>query len=29
MCRLVDRLERDGLMQRHPCQQDGRNNVAY
>jgi len=27
MCRLVDRLERDGLMQRHPCQQDGRNNV--
>jgi DNA-binding MarR family transcriptional regulator len=27
MCRLVDRLERDGLMQRRPCQQDGRNNV--
>ena len=29
MCRLVDRLERDGLMQRQPCQQDGRNNVLW
>ena len=27
LCRLVDRLERDGLMERHPCQRDGRNNV--
>ena len=27
LCRLVDRLERDGLMERHQCQRDGRNNV--
>jgi DNA-binding MarR family transcriptional regulator len=27
MCRLVDRLEREGLMQRQQCQRDGRNNV--
>ena len=27
MCRLVDRLEREGLMERHQCQRDGRNNV--
>ena len=28
VCRLVDRLERDGLVERHQCQQDGRNNVV-
>jgi DNA-binding MarR family transcriptional regulator len=27
LCRLVDRLEREGLMERHQCQHDGRNNV--
>ena len=27
VCRLVDRLEREGLVERHQCQQDGRNNV--
>jgi DNA-binding MarR family transcriptional regulator len=27
MCRLVDRLERDGLVERHQCQLDGRNKV--
>src|SRR5262245_34099214 len=27
MCRLIDRLQRDGLMERQQCQQDGRNNV--
>src|SRR5215813_4532039 len=27
VCRLVDRLEREGLVERHPCQIDGRNNV--
>ena len=27
LCRLLDRLERDGLMERHQCQRDGRNNV--
>jgi DNA-binding MarR family transcriptional regulator len=28
LCRLVDRLERDGLVERHQCQVDGRNNVV-
>ncbi len=27
VCRLVDRLEREGLVERHPCREDGRNNV--
>jgi len=27
VCRLVDRLEREGLLERHQCQLDGRNNV--
>jgi len=27
VCRLVDRLEREGLVERHQCQLDGRNNV--
>lgn len=27
VCRLVDRLEREGLVERHQCQKDGRNNV--
>src|SRR5215470_14258169 len=27
VCRLVDRLEREDLVERHQCQQDGRNNV--
>jgi DNA-binding MarR family transcriptional regulator len=27
LCRLLDRLEREGLMERHQCQRDGRNNV--
>jgi len=27
VCRLVDRLEREGLVERHQCQIDGRNNV--
>jgi DNA-binding MarR family transcriptional regulator len=27
VCRLVDRLERDGLVERRPCELDGRNNV--
>jgi DNA-binding MarR family transcriptional regulator len=27
LCRLVDRLEREGLVERHQCQLDGRNNV--
>ena len=27
VCRLVDRLERDGLVERHQCRLDGRNNV--
>jgi len=27
LCRLVDRLEREGLLQRHQCPKDGRNNV--
>ena len=27
VCRLVDRLEREGLVERHQCQVDGRNNV--
>jgi DNA-binding MarR family transcriptional regulator len=27
VCRLVDRLEREGLLQRHQCQVDGRSNV--
>lgn len=27
VCRLVDRLERDGLVERRQCQLDGRNNV--
>ena len=27
VCRLVDRLEREGLVERHQCRQDGRNNV--
>lgn len=28
VCRLVDRLEREQLVQRHTCQLDGRNNVV-
>jgi DNA-binding MarR family transcriptional regulator len=27
VCRLVDRLEREELVERHQCQRDGRNNV--
>ena len=27
VCRLVDRLEREGLLERHQCQIDGRSNV--
>jgi len=27
VCRLVDRLEREELVERHQCQLDGRNNV--
>jgi len=27
VCRLADRLERDGLVERHQCQLDGRNKV--
>ena len=27
VCRLVDRLQREGLVERHQCQIDGRNNV--
>ena len=27
VCRLVDRLEREGLVERHQCQVDGRSNV--
>lgn len=27
VCRLVDRLEGEGLVERQQCQQDGRNNV--
>ena len=27
VCRLVDRLQRDGLVERHQCRIDGRNNV--
>jgi len=27
VCRLVDRLEREGLVERRQCQLDGRNNV--
>lgn len=27
VCRLVDRLEREGLLERHQCRVDGRNNV--
>jgi len=27
VCRLVDRLEREGLVDRQQCQRDGRNNV--
>ena len=27
VCRLVDRLQREGLLERHQCQRDGRNNV--
>jgi DNA-binding MarR family transcriptional regulator len=27
VCRLVDRLQREGLVQRHQCKLDGRNNV--
>jgi DNA-binding MarR family transcriptional regulator len=27
VCRLVDRLEREALVERHQCQRDGRNNV--
>jgi DNA-binding MarR family transcriptional regulator len=29
VCRLVDRLEREGLVERHQCQLDGRNNVLF
>jgi DNA-binding MarR family transcriptional regulator len=29
LCRVVDRLERGGLMERHPCQRDGRNNILF
>ena len=28
VCRIVDRLEREGLVERHQCQIDGRNNVV-
>jgi DNA-binding MarR family transcriptional regulator len=28
VCRLVDRLQREGLVERHQCQRDGRNNVV-
>ncbi|MBX9590247.1 MAG: MarR family winged helix-turn-helix transcriptional regulator [Hyphomonadaceae bacterium] len=28
LCRLVDRLEGEGLVERHQCQVDGRNNVV-
>ncbi len=28
VCRLVDRLQADGLVERHQCQVDGRNNVV-
>jgi DNA-binding MarR family transcriptional regulator len=28
VCRLVDRLEREGLVERRQCQVDGRNNVV-
>jgi DNA-binding MarR family transcriptional regulator len=28
VCRIVDRLEREGLVERHQCQLDGRNNVV-
>jgi DNA-binding MarR family transcriptional regulator len=28
VCRLVDRLESEGLVERHQCQIDGRNNVV-
>jgi DNA-binding MarR family transcriptional regulator len=27
VCRLIDRLEREGLVERHQCQLDGRNSV--
>jgi DNA-binding MarR family transcriptional regulator len=27
VCRLVDRLQREGLVERRPCELDGRNNV--
>src|SRR5262249_17471134 len=27
VCRLVARFEREGLMERHQCRRDGRNNV--
>lgn len=27
VCRLVDRLEAEGLLERRPCRLDGRNNV--
>jgi DNA-binding MarR family transcriptional regulator len=27
VCRLVDRLQREGLVERHQCKVDGRNNV--
>ena len=27
VCRLVDRLQREGLVERHQCRIDGRNNV--
>jgi DNA-binding MarR family transcriptional regulator len=28
VCRLVDRLQSEGLVERHQCQVDGRNNVV-
>jgi DNA-binding MarR family transcriptional regulator len=28
VCRLVDRLQAEGLVERHQCQLDGRNNVV-
>jgi DNA-binding MarR family transcriptional regulator len=28
VCRLVDRLQAEGLVERHQCQIDGRNNVV-
>ena len=28
VCRIVDRLQREGLVERHQCQLDGRNNVV-